>query len=128
MIRSVHQIDLKVADLDLSALPVQTHWPGDAGPLITWPAVVNRSFGSAAGDIGAYNAGVHRAQVLGRDVILFENTPMDYPDFTSPQPGPAGKMGIDATPRIYSETNREWESSWKRQPRTLHLPPIWCDG
>ena len=43
-----------------------------------------------------------------RDVMLLENTPMDYLDFASPQPGLAGKMGIDATTKIDSETNRDW--------------------
>lgn len=33
---------------------------------------------------------------------------MDYLDFASPQPGLAGKMGIDATTKIDSETTREW--------------------
>ena len=52
-------------EVDLSALPVQTHWPGDAGPLITWPVVVTRPHGSEAADVGRYNAGVYRAQVIG---------------------------------------------------------------
>jgi 4-hydroxy-3-polyprenylbenzoate decarboxylase len=43
-----------------------------------------------------------------RDVMLLENTPMDYLDFASPQAGLAGKMGIDATTKIGSETTREW--------------------
>ena len=33
---------------------------------------------------------------------------MDYLDFASPQPGLAGKVGLDATNKIGSETNREW--------------------
>ena len=33
---------------------------------------------------------------------------MDYLDFASPQPGLAGKIGIDATTKIDSETRREW--------------------
>ena len=31
-----------VAAPDLNAIPVQTCWPEDAGPLITWPVVVTR--------------------------------------------------------------------------------------
>ena len=72
---SVQQIVLKGADVDLSSLPIQTHWPGDAGPLITWPVVVTRPYGSAAGDIGAYNAGVYRAQVLMRDKLIMRWLP-----------------------------------------------------
>ena len=71
----VQQNVLKGADVDLSTLPIQTHWPGDAGPLITWPVVVTRPYGSAIGDIGAYNAGVYRAQVLSRDTLILRWLP-----------------------------------------------------
>jgi 4-hydroxy-3-polyprenylbenzoate decarboxylase len=43
-----------------------------------------------------------------RDTVLVENTPIDYLDFASPTPGLGGKMGIDATHKITSETNRDW--------------------
>ncbi|WP_108484235.1 UbiD family decarboxylase [Oceaniglobus ichthyenteri] len=61
--------------VDLSMIPVQTHWPGDAGPLITWPVVVTRPHGTAGADINRYNAGVYRAQVLGRDKIIMRWLP-----------------------------------------------------
>ncbi len=44
--------------VDLHALPVQTHWPGDAAPLITWPVVITRPYQSEASTVNAYNAGV----------------------------------------------------------------------
>ena len=43
-----------------------------------------------------------------RDTVLVENTPIDYLDFASPEPGLGGKMGIDATNKIGSETHRDW--------------------
>jgi len=55
---------------DLSLIPVQTPWPGDAGPLITWPVVVTRPQGSDAGQVARYNLGVYRAQVLGPDRLI----------------------------------------------------------
>ena len=55
---------------DLSLLPVQTPWPGDAGPLITWPVVVTRPHGSEAGQVSRYNLGVYRAQVLAPDRLI----------------------------------------------------------
>lgn len=57
-------------DVDLGVIPVQTHWPGDVGPLLTWPVVLTRPFGSATTDVARYNAGVYRAQVLGRDSVI----------------------------------------------------------
>lgn len=54
----------------LDALPVPTAWPGDGGPLITWPVVMTRPHGSQAGDTSRYNLGVYRAQVLGPDRLI----------------------------------------------------------
>jgi 4-hydroxy-3-polyprenylbenzoate decarboxylase len=71
----VQEVVMQAADVDLSALPVQTHWPGDAAPLITWPVVVTRPYGSDPGNIGGYNAGVYRAQVLARDRLIMRWLP-----------------------------------------------------
>lgn len=55
---------------DLRAIPVQTCWPGDAGPLITWPVVVTRPHDSQPGQVARYNLGVYRAQVLGPERLI----------------------------------------------------------
>ena len=57
-------------EVDLGCIPVQTHWPGDAGPLITWPVVLTRPHDSAAETTNQYNVGVYRAQVIGKDRII----------------------------------------------------------
>jgi 4-hydroxy-3-polyprenylbenzoate decarboxylase len=44
----------------------------------------------------------------GRDTTVIENTPIDYLDFASPQSGLGGKLGIDATSKLPSETRRDW--------------------
>ncbi|WP_434722842.1 UbiD family decarboxylase [Mesorhizobium sp. RIZ17] len=62
------------ADVDFSLLPVQTCWPGDAGPLITWPVVITRPPG--ADDPSTYNLGIYRMQVLGRDRAIIRWLPM----------------------------------------------------
>ncbi|MDQ7774694.1 MAG: UbiD family decarboxylase [Paracoccus aminovorans] len=54
----------------LDALPVQVPWPEDGGPLITWPVVMTRPHGTAAEDLGRYNLGVYRAQVIGPDRLI----------------------------------------------------------
>ncbi|MCW5724782.1 MAG: UbiD family decarboxylase [Maricaulaceae bacterium] len=59
------QVVLKGADIDLSRLPVQTCWPGEPAPLITWPLVVTK--GPSDDKEDDYNLGIYRMQVLGRD-------------------------------------------------------------
>jgi len=44
----------------------------------------------------------------GRDVLIVENTPIDYLDFASPVAGLGSKMGIDATNKWAAETSRVW--------------------
>ena len=53
-----------------------------------------------------------------RDTLLVENTPIDYLDFASPAPGLGGKMGIDATNKITSETNRTWGRTVEMDKKT----------
>lgn len=60
-------------DIDLGRLPIQSCWPGEPAPLITWPLVVTR--GPEAGKAGGdrrddFNLGVYRMQVTGRDTTL----------------------------------------------------------
>jgi 4-hydroxy-3-polyprenylbenzoate decarboxylase len=43
-----------------------------------------------------------------RDTVVVDNTPIDYLDFASPEPGLGGKMGFDATHKWPGETRREW--------------------
>lgn len=57
-------------DIDLGALPVQTCWPGEPAPLITWPLVVTQGPSAGQKDARAedgFNLGIYRMQVLGRD-------------------------------------------------------------
>ena len=53
------------ADLDLSRLPIQTCWPGDAAPLITWGLVVTRGPNQAR-----QNLGIYRQQVIGANRVI----------------------------------------------------------
>jgi len=64
----VHEVVLTGADIDLGALPIQTCWPGEPAPLITWPLVVTRGPGAERED--AFNLGIYRMQVTARDQTL----------------------------------------------------------
>jgi len=61
----VQEVVLKGADIDLMKLPVQTCWPGEPAPLITWPLVVTKGPSSDRED--DFNLGIYRMQVLGKD-------------------------------------------------------------
>ena len=51
--------------IDLGKLPIQTCWPGEPAPLITWPLVVTK--GPSTDREDDYNLGIYRMQVLGPD-------------------------------------------------------------
>lgn len=61
------------ADVDLGLLPVQTCWPKEPAPLITWPVVITRPPDDA--DPRASNLGIYRMQVLGRDRAIIRWLP-----------------------------------------------------
>jgi 4-hydroxy-3-polyprenylbenzoate decarboxylase len=59
------EIVREAKDVDLAQLPVQTCWPGDAGPLITWGLTITRGPAKKR-----QNLGIYRQQVIGRDRII----------------------------------------------------------
>ena len=67
------EIVLEGDDVDLGLLPIQSCWPGEPAPLITWPLVVTQGpervarAGDKSGDRrDVYNLGIYRMQVTGR--------------------------------------------------------------
>jgi 4-hydroxy-3-polyprenylbenzoate decarboxylase len=80
------------ADVDLGELPIQTCWPGDAGPLITWGLVITRGPQSVAQPRARQNLGIYRQQVIGkREVIMrwlaHRGGALDFRHFASANPG-----------------------------------------
>ena len=61
---------LRDGDVDLGALPIQTCWPAEPAPLITWPLVITRPPDAETEDIASINVGVYRMQVLDRDRLI----------------------------------------------------------
>ncbi|MEE2745864.1 MAG: UbiD family decarboxylase [Pseudomonadota bacterium] len=61
------EVVLKDSDIDLGKLPIQTCWPGEPAPLITWPIVVTQDPQDTNNN---FNLGVYRMQVLGPDRTL----------------------------------------------------------
>jgi 4-hydroxy-3-polyprenylbenzoate decarboxylase len=74
-------------EADLAKLPVQTCWPGDAAPLITWGLVVTRGPNRAR-----QNLGIYRQQVIGpRQTIMrwlaHRGGALDFRDHAARHPG-----------------------------------------
>jgi 4-hydroxy-3-polyprenylbenzoate decarboxylase len=75
------------AEVDLAKLPIQTCWPGDAGPLITWALVVTK---------GPFkerqNLGIYRQQVIGKNKVIMRwlahrGGALDFRDWQQAHPG-----------------------------------------
>jgi 4-hydroxy-3-polyprenylbenzoate decarboxylase len=62
------EIVLRGDQIDLSKLPVQTCWPGEPAPLITWPLVVTKGPSDKRED--NYNLGIYRMQVLNKNQTI----------------------------------------------------------
>ncbi|MBK1731172.1 4-hydroxy-3-polyprenylbenzoate decarboxylase [Thiococcus pfennigii] len=74
-------------DVDLGQLPIQTCWPGDAGPLITWGLVVTRG-----PEKPRQNLGIYRMQVIGRNRVIMRwlahrGGALDFRDWQRQHPG-----------------------------------------
>ena len=57
-------------DIDLGRLPIQTCWPGEPAPLITWPLVVTQGPKPGTDKADNFNLGIYRMQVTGRNTTL----------------------------------------------------------
>jgi 4-hydroxy-3-polyprenylbenzoate decarboxylase len=98
------EVVLEGAEVDLARWPVQTCWPGDAGPLVTWGLVITRGPQSVAAPRQRQNLGIYRQQVIGRrDLIMrwlaHRGGALDFREFAranSGQPFPiAVALGAD---------------------------------
>ncbi len=73
--------------IDLATLPIQTCWPGDAGPLITWGLVITRG-----PEKSRQNLGIYRMQVIGRNRVIMRwlshrGGALDFRDWQQRHPG-----------------------------------------
>ena len=74
-------------DVDLSKLPIQTCWPNDAGPLITWGLVVTKGPHKKR-----QNLGIYRQQVIGPNKLIMRwlahrGGALDFREFQQASPG-----------------------------------------
>ncbi len=74
-------------DVGLKNIPVQTCWPGDAGPLITWGLVITRG-----PEKPRQNLGIYRMQVIGKNRVIMRwlahrGGALDFRDWQQKHPG-----------------------------------------
>jgi len=75
------------SDVDLARLPVQTCWPGDVSPLITWGLTVTKGPHKER-----HNLGIYRQQVLARNKVIMRwlhhrGGALDFRDHALASPG-----------------------------------------
>ncbi len=74
-------------DVDLTRLPIQTCWPGDVAPLLTWGLVITRGPNAKR-----QNLGIYRQQLLGPNKLIMRwlshrGGALDFRDHAIAHPG-----------------------------------------
>ena len=73
--------------VDLTSIPVQTCWPGDAAPLMTWGLTVTKGPNKKR-----QNLGIYRQQVIGKNKLIMRwlahrGGALDFKDWCDKHPG-----------------------------------------
>ncbi|WP_111642112.1 4-hydroxy-3-polyprenylbenzoate decarboxylase [Marinimicrobium alkaliphilum] len=74
-------------DVNLDRIPIQSCWPGDAGPLVTWPLVVTRG-----PEKERQNLGIYRMQKIGKNRLIMRwlahrGGALDFREWQQAHPG-----------------------------------------
>ena len=80
------QVVYKKDDVDLGNIPVQTCWPGDVAPLITWGLVITKG-----PEKERQNIGIYRQQVIAKNKVIMRwlaqrGGALDYRDWVKKHP------------------------------------------
>lgn len=80
-------IVIQKEDVDLYQLPIQTCWPGDAGPLVTWPLVITRG-----PEKSRQNLGIYRQQLIAKNRLIMRwlshrGGALDFREWQQKHPG-----------------------------------------
>ncbi len=74
-------------DVDLCKLPIQTCWPGDVGPLITWGLTVTKGPQKTRQNLGIYRQQVIASNKLIMRWLAHRGGALDFRDFCLASPG-----------------------------------------
>jgi len=74
-------------EIDLGDYPIQTCWPEDAAPLITWPLVITKGPNK-----DRQNLGIYRMQVIAKNKVIMRwlahrGGALDFKEFQAAHPG-----------------------------------------
>lgn len=74
-------------DVDLNKIPIQTCWPGDAAPLVTWGLVITKGPHKKR-----QNLGIYRQQLIGKNRLIMRwlshrGGALDFRDWQQEHPG-----------------------------------------
>ena len=88
------QVVIEKDDVDLSNIPVQTCWPGDAAPLITWGLVVTKGPHKER-----QNLGIYRQQVIAKNKVIMRwlshrGGALDFREWQQKYPGEAFPIAV----------------------------------
>ena len=80
-------IRLSGDDVDLNKLPIQTCWPEDAAPLITWPLVITKGPNKER-----HNLGIYRMQLIAKNRLIMRwlshrGGALDFREWQAANPG-----------------------------------------
>ena len=81
------QVVIAKSDVDLSTIPVQTCWPGDVAPLITWGLVITKGPHKER-----QNLGIYRQQVIAKNKVIMRwlshrGGALDFKEWQQKHPG-----------------------------------------
>lgn len=81
------EVVLEGDQVDLDQLPIQTCWPGDAGPLVTWALAITRGPQKER-----QNLGIYRMQKIAKNKLIMRwlahrGGALDYRDWQKKHPG-----------------------------------------
>ncbi len=81
-------------DVDLGRLPIQTCWPGDVGPLITWGLTVTKGPQKARQNLGIYRQQVIAPNKLIMRWLAHRGGALDFRDFCLASPGQSYPIAV----------------------------------
>ena len=81
------EVVISEESVDLNKIPIQTCWPGDAAPLVTWPLVITKGPNKER-----QNLGIYRMQLIGKNKLIMRwlshrGGALDFKEFQTLHPG-----------------------------------------